>query len=53
MIGDVNGDGVDDIDIGAAVDSPGGRTMAGTLYVIFGWPKGPYNNIFVSTLNSS
>ncbi len=34
--GDVNGDGVDDIIIGARLADPGGRVEAGTSYVVFG-----------------
>ncbi|MEQ8843448.1 MAG: integrin alpha [Phycisphaerales bacterium] len=34
--GDVNGDGVDDIIIGARFDDPDGRQMAGSSFVVFG-----------------
>jgi VCBS repeat-containing protein len=34
--GDVNGDGFDDIIIGAALAAPGGRAEAGASYVVFG-----------------
>ncbi|MFB0518828.1 MAG: hypothetical protein ACETWC_06045, partial [Acidobacteriota bacterium] len=42
--GDVNGDGYDDLIIGAHRASPGGRTSAGKTYVIFGasFPSPPY-----------
>jgi glycosylphosphatidylinositol phospholipase D len=35
-IGDINGDGVDDVAIGAAGASPSGRYLAGSVYVLFG-----------------
>jgi len=34
--GDVNGDGVDDIIVGAFAANPGGRTYAGESYIVFG-----------------
>jgi hypothetical protein len=37
--GDINADGVDDIVIGAARASPGGRTGAGAAYVVYGGPE--------------
>lgn len=38
--GDVNGDHVPDQLIGAAESSPGGRTGAGSVFVVFGQPNG-------------
>ncbi len=35
-VGDVNGDGRSDLGIGAPDASPGGRTLAGAAYVVFG-----------------
>ena len=34
--GDINGDGVDDLAIGARYADPGGRESAGETYVVFG-----------------
>jgi hypothetical protein len=37
--GDINGDGIDDLVLGAAKADPGGRDYAGSSYVIFGRAK--------------
>ncbi len=34
--GDVNGDGIDDVIVGAVDAGPGGRLLAGQIYVVFG-----------------
>ena len=36
--GDVNGDGIDDLIIGALSADPNGRNDAGASYVVFGTP---------------
>ena len=38
--GDINGDGVSDLVIGAYGADPGGRAWAGSSYVVFGRPNG-------------
>jgi hypothetical protein len=38
--GDINGDTIDDLIIGARGADPGGRSMAGQAYVVFGRPAG-------------
>jgi len=51
--GDINGDGVDDLIIGAKNASPSGKTAAGRSYLIFGhrgsWPRA----LELSTLDGS
>jgi glycosylphosphatidylinositol phospholipase D len=50
-IGDMNGDGVGDIVIGAHVASPLGRSNAGSSYVVFGKNTGFAPTLELSTLN--
>jgi hypothetical protein len=50
--GDVNGDGYDDLVIGAFRASPGGRASAGESYVVFGGPNlGSTGSFNLSALN--
>jgi hypothetical protein len=39
--GDINGDGIDDIIIGAKAGDPNGQNDAGESYVVFGWEFDP------------
>jgi Ca2+-binding RTX toxin-like protein len=50
---DINGDGINDIIIGAPNASPNGKTSAGRIYVVFG-KAGAFNStIDLSTLNGN
>ena len=51
--GDINGDGIDDIIIGAPFASPSGNRDAGQSYVIFGSRKGFSASFNLSSLNGS
>ncbi|SPJ27608.1 calcium-binding protein [Falsiruegeria mediterranea] len=51
--GDVNGDGIDDLIIGARNADPGGRDGAGESYVVFGSTAGFAPTLSLSSLNGS
>ena len=51
--GDVNGDGFDDVVIGAVGGNPNGNTNAGESYVVFGNNGGFSSSLDVSALNGS
>ena len=51
--GDVNGDGFDDLIIGATGASPNGNFRAGESYVVFGQAGGFSSSIDLSSLNGS
>jgi len=51
--GDINGDGFDDILIGANGGDPNGRANAGESYVVFGSGAGFLTNLDLSTLNAT
>src|SRR6056297_1164269 len=51
--GDVNGDGIDDLIIGALYADPGGRSTAGETYVVFGSSGGFATSLDLSALDGS
>jgi len=51
--GDVNGDGFDDVIIGALLADPNGMSSAGQSYVVFGSNSGFAAGLNLSTLNGS
>ncbi|MBX9258234.1 FG-GAP repeat protein [Desmonostoc muscorum CCALA 125] len=51
--GDINGDGIDDLIIGAINASPNGQYSAGSSYVVFGSNSGFGVSLNLSTLNGS
>jgi len=51
--GDVNGDGFDDLLVGAYGAGPGGKSGAGTSYVVFGKASGFAASIDLATLNGT
>ncbi|MDB5469835.1 MAG: hypothetical protein JWR84_1395 [Caulobacter sp.] len=51
-IGDVNSDGIDDVLIGALQADPGGRSSAGTSYVLYG-KTGGYTGIDLAALTTA
>jgi hypothetical protein len=51
--GDVNGDGIDDLIIGAPLADPGGRYEAGESYVVFGSAAGFAASLDLSALDGT
>ncbi|MEA5625272.1 beta strand repeat-containing protein [Nostoc sp. UHCC 0251] len=51
--GDINGDGIDDLIIGASSASPNGKLLAGKSYVVFGSSSGFEANLNLSSLDGS
>ena len=51
--GDVNGDGIDDIIIGAELADPNGKDHAGSSYVVFGSNTGFNSNFNLSSLDGT
>jgi Ca2+-binding RTX toxin-like protein len=51
--GDINGDGIDDLIIGASGAFPNGQSVAGSSYVVFGTKSGFSASLDLSSLNGS
>jgi VCBS repeat-containing protein len=51
--GDINGDGIDDLIIGASGADPNGQGSAGSSYVVFGTKSGLSASLNLSSLNGS
>jgi len=51
--GDVNGDGIDDIIVGARLADPNGTYAAGESYVVFGRSSGFSSSLDLSSLDGS
>jgi hypothetical protein len=51
--GDVNGDGIDDVIVGASGSDPGGKASAGASYVVFGSDAGFAASVDLSALDGS
>ena len=51
--GDINGDGIDDVIIGASEADPGGNTDAGSSYVVFGSDSGLQDSLDLSGLDGT
>jgi hypothetical protein len=51
-VGDINGDGIDDVIVGAK-DAYGGGDESGVAYVIYGVDANTRNNVWLSTLSSA
>ena len=51
--GDFNGDGLDDLLIGAASADPNGNSLSGSSYVVFGQSSGSASAINLSTLDGT
>ncbi|MDA3933880.1 MAG: integrin alpha, partial [Gammaproteobacteria bacterium] len=51
--GDINGDGIDDLIIGAPYSDPDGNSRAGRSYVVFGSDSGLPNPLNLSTLDGT
>ncbi|MGJ8662218.1 MAG: hypothetical protein ACSHWU_01150 [Marinicella sp.] len=53
VAGDVNGDGIDDVIIGAEGADPGGNSVAGSSYVVFGSDSGLPNPLNLDDINGN
>ena len=52
-VGDFNGDGIDDLILGAPTDAPNGNIAAGSVYIVYGKQGGYSTAIDLSTLNAT
>ncbi|MEO1020958.1 MAG: FG-GAP repeat protein [Bacteroidota bacterium] len=52
-VGDVNGDGIEDVIIGARLADPGGIRNAGIIYVVFGSSEGFASELELSSLDGT
>jgi FG-GAP repeat len=52
-VGDINGDGIPDLIIGASGASPNGQSHAGSVYVVYGTRSGFPDPLPLSTLNGT
>ncbi|MEP2610380.1 MAG: putative Ig domain-containing protein, partial [Cyclobacteriaceae bacterium] len=52
-VGDINGDGLDDILIGAKLADPNGNNYAGEVYIVFGKSEGNSSSLDLSDLDGT
>ncbi|MEP0366406.1 MAG: putative Ig domain-containing protein [Cyclobacteriaceae bacterium] len=52
-VGDINGDGLDDVLIGAKLADPNGNNYAGEVYIVFGKSEGNTSSLDLSSLDGT